>query len=114
MATKKPDPYTMTDREIELQIARDNLARYGSTLGPAAVAPIEVHRVAGTSSRKARQFDPSWNDIKKKCPHCGKTKIVATDFGVTIRRGIEAAQPWCRQCRANTDYRKLPRKNKVK
>ena len=34
-AKKKLDPSTMTDEQILIQIARDNLAKYGTTIPPA-------------------------------------------------------------------------------
>ena len=50
----------------------------------------------------------------KECPHCGKVKNVGRDFGIRYSRGIPGPHSWCRQCRANTNYRALPRKYRVK
>lgn len=144
MGSKKiesaPDPATMTDDELiafhaaeKARFAaelRANLARYGSTLGPgAASAPaapppeksgvvpnrgktvkFEIARVNG----KALEMNPKWKDVRKTCPHCGKTKNVAQDFGVVARRDWEYAMSWCRDCRGKADYRKAPRKYKTK
>lgn len=129
------DPYEMTDDEIRLQMARDNLAKYGTTIAPIstpmvaespelakaktsakrerkeAVAETEEQLFAGP--RKPKAISPKWFAMEKKCPHCGKTKNVAADFGVVIRRGLEQSAGWCKQCRSETDYRKLPRKYNV-
>lgn len=109
------DPYTMTDQEILIQIARDNLARYGSTIPPEGVvpqvAPSEIRRIA---PRARREIDPKWFKALKVCPHCGEEKNVGKDFGVVVRRGIEGPAGWCRACRSATNYRAKPRKNKTK
>jgi hypothetical protein len=55
-----------------------------------------------------------WTKIQAVCPHCGKTKFVLPDFGVRNDRvrKRESRQPWCKQCRATTNYYKKPRKYK--
>ncbi len=108
------------DREREIAEARANIEKYGTPLapiggaGPRKTAKVpEVRRMAGTRAKRPENwFDPKWNSMKRVCPHCKKEKVIGTDFGVTLRRGIEASQPWCKQCRAGTNYRKLERKNK--
>lgn len=122
------DPYEMTDEEIRLQIARDNMAKYGNTIGPAQAAPaapiVKVPRAKKAAAeeteeqlfaapRKAKAISAKWYALEKKCPHCDKTKNVAADFGVVIRRGLEQAAGWCKQCRSETDYRHRPRKYNV-
>jgi hypothetical protein len=41
------DPDEMTDEEIRLQVARDNLAKYGSTIPPDGTPPLVVVRDLG-------------------------------------------------------------------
>ena len=113
MATKPPDD--LTDDELRLLIARENLKRYGNPLGPETEAPpaaaAVVKRIA-PQGRKGKAFDKKWFSITKRCPKCGKTKNVGEEFGVVVRRGVEAAAGWCKQCRSSTNYRALARKNK--
>jgi len=126
MAAKKKteiDPQQMSDEEIRLRLELLARARGSST----AVEPIQAPRVAEgagaylvqvrATSGKSRgprvEPSPKWDGVKKKCPHCTKTKLVNPDFGVVIRRGIEGPASWCKACRAATNYRALPRKNKV-
>lgn len=128
------DPYEMTDAEVRLQIARDNLAKYGNTIGPELVpvappAPFakaprqkrerevtaeEAEEKLFAAPRKARAVSQKWFAVEKKCPHCEKTKKVMPDFGVVVRRGVEAPAGWCKQCRSQTDYRQRDRVYKVK
>lgn len=133
-----PDPATMTDDELiafhaaeKAKFAaelRANLTQYGTTLGPTAAPQpasksdskmvptrartlkFEVARVNG----KALEMNPKWKDVRKTCPHCGKTKNVAADFGILVRRDWEYAASWCRDCRGKTDYRKTERRYKTK
>lgn len=104
-ALRKRAP-SMTDEQVLIQIARENIARYGSALVP-------VQQVARVAPRAKRKIDPKWFLVEKKCPHCGKIKNVGREFGVIVRRGIEGAAGWCRKCRSETNYRAMPRKNKV-
>lgn len=112
------DPDELTDEELKLLIARENLKRYGNPLGPPPATEsrpaetAEVKRVAPRRKKGKATFDPKWFDVTKRCPHCGKTKNVGREFGVIIRRGVEAPSGWCRQCRSETNYRALERKNK--
>jgi hypothetical protein len=51
----------------------------------------------------------------KPCPHCSRPNLtVGSDFGTTIKRGVEVIQSWCRRCRAETNYNGRPRKNRTK
>ncbi len=101
------DPDTMSDEEIRLRIAL--LARARGA--PVATIASTVTRVP--KRKKAAAFDPKWFQILKTCPHCGKEKNVGKDFGVVIRRGVEGAASWCKQCRSESSasYYKSPRKN---
>ena len=56
---------------------------------------------------------PGWPDGVKRCPHC-KTMKFPSDFGTVMRRGIPNLHSWCSKCRATTNYRNLPRKNRTK
>lgn len=141
-ADSAPDPATMTDDELiafhaaeKARFAaelRANLARYGTTLGPAAptstaapvtqksdstVVPTRARTVKFEIARlngKALESNPKWKDVRKTCPHCGKTKNVVPDFGIVVRRDWEYAASWCRDCRGKTDYRKVERRYKTK
>lgn len=135
------DPSTMTDDELIAYHAaekarfaaslRENLAKFGTTLGPAATAPavplaqksdpamvparprsvkFEVMRLNG----RALESNPKWKDVRKTCPHCGKTKLVVPDFGIVVRRDWEYAMSWCRDCRGKTNYRKQERRYRTK
>lgn len=106
------DPLTATDEQIKLWIARENLVRFGTTFAPPEAKPSTVVRVASRAGKKL--VDPKWFNVTKVCPHCGEEKNVGRDFGVVIRRGIEGPSGWCRTCRATTDYRSRPRKNKTR
>lgn len=111
-AIRPPDPFTASDEEIRLWMARENLAKYGTTTAPTAPTTMAVTRIVG---RKAsRVIDPKWFTVRKVCPHCKKEKNVGQDFGVVVRRGIESAAGWCRQCRSGSDYRSKPRKNRTR
>lgn len=133
-----PDPATMTDDELiafhaaeKARFAaelRANLTRYGTTLGPTVAPPsnsasgvsvvpsraktvkFEIARLNG----KVLESNPKWKDVRKTCPHCGKTKSVIPDFGILVRRDWEYAASWCRDCRGKTDYRKEERRYKTK
>jgi hypothetical protein len=112
---KNPDE--LTDEELKLLIARENLKRYGNPLGPPEVSPAEtavvaVKRIAPKPRKGKAAFDQRWFSVTKKCPHCGKVKNVGKEFGVVIRRGVEAAAGWCKQCRSSTNYRAMARKNR--
>lgn len=96
------------ERERLVREARENLAKYGSTLPPVAGAPAPgIVRIA---PRAKRAIDPKWFRVEKTCPHCGETKNVGRDFGTVIRRGKEDAAGWCRACRSSTNYHAKPRK----
>lgn len=58
--------------------------------------------------------DPRWSHTWKFCPNCKENKLVIPEFGTRIKRGVEYAQPWCKKCRSETNYRALPRKNRTK
>jgi hypothetical protein len=109
------DPLTATDEQIRLQIARENLARYGSVYAP-PTPPTKVRRADPEAKPRgpqaARKLDPYWFTVEKKCPHCEKTKNVGRAFGVVNRRGVEGPAGWCRECRSTTNYRAQPRKAK--
>lgn len=78
---------------------------------PAAPAMAVAIRLPGKAKRRApRKPSPEWEGVKKKCPHCGKTKLVVPDFGVVIKRGVEQSHSWCKQCRSSTHYYNQPRK----
>lgn len=108
------DPYGMTDDEIRLQIARDNLAKYGSTIPPDGTPPIVVIvHVDGKRSRarpakrsKALKGDINWEEAEKVCPRCSKKKKIVPDFGIVTIRDVKRPQSWCRDCRINTSYYK--------
>lgn len=105
------DPYTCSDEEIRIQIARDNLARYGTTYAPANTVEPVLKRVA---PRAAAAIPAHWFKVVKVCPHCGLEKNVGRDFGIVVRRGVESAAGWCRKCRASTNYHSAPRKNRTR
>ena len=109
-------PAELTDDELRLLIARENLKRYGNPLGPETEAPpaaaAVVKRVAPRAPRGTKAFNKKWFSIMKRCPKCQKTKNVGEEFGVVVRRGVEAAAGWCKQCRSSTNYRAMARKNK--
>ena len=124
--TKAVDPASLSDEQILAQLAREkaerdalvreareNLAKYGTALPPPEVlaASAPVVRIAPRAKRK---IDPKWYSVEKTCPHCGKTKNVGKDFGIIVRRGVESATGWCRDCRSKTNYRAAPRKNRTK
>lgn len=105
MATKRGgnDGGDLTDDQIRILIARENLKRYGSVLPPEPTT-----RVLEPVARKV-----DWNKVEKRCPHCGITKNVGKEFGIVIRRGLESAAGWCRECRSTTNYYAAKRKNKT-
>lgn len=55
-----------------------------------------------------------WHKRIHKCPKCGHTGPVDTDFGTRVVRGIERLQSWCMKCRAGTSYYDKPRKNQTR
>ena len=87
----------MTDAEI-LQVlrARENLKKYGSLEAPSEGAA------------KEEQSDARYPETKK-CPSCGETKDVKTEFGLVTRRGVQYAAGWCKECRNKTNYKNRPR-----
>ncbi len=118
-AKKKLDPSTMTDEQILIQIARDNLAKYGTTIPPARTARTPVLAVVPPEPEVIRiaprvKIDAKWFKTLKTCPHCGVEKNVGKDFGIVIRRGLESAAGWCRECRNTTNYKDKPRRNRTK
>lgn len=53
--------------------------------------------------------EPKWSGIVKICPHCEEVKQVIDGFGITMHRGKQIAQGWCRDCRKSTNYQNKDR-----
>ncbi len=101
------DPEKMTDDQIRLRIARDNLAKYGSTIPPDGAPPLVVIIRKSRARRPSREPIPStpdWNTHLKTCPQCKRKGTVASDFGIVVKNGRERPQSWCRECRSETSY----------
>jgi len=104
--------------EALIRKARENLAKYGTTIAPMDLPAVgeappslagQIGRELATrGTRRPRDASPQFFGMKKKCPHCGKTKDVGKEFGTVIRNGLEHAASWCKQCRSGTNYRQNP------
>lgn len=107
-------------RAEEIRIARENLAKYGDVLPPldlpGVAAPAPSKAKPRGSAAGPRKHDPKWDTMKKKCAHCGKTKLVGPDFGVIHRGDKEYGYSWCKDCRSSTakDYRESKKSPKTK
>jgi hypothetical protein len=100
-------------RKVNEAEALRNIIRALVADGGSAEALIATARKAAPAQpRRKAKWDPKWKTERKVCPHCGETKVVDPDFGVRNVRGVERPQPWCRNCRATTNYHNLPRKNR--
>jgi hypothetical protein len=78
------DLRTMTKEELLLEQAKISLAKWGTLTPPDSVTIPQ---------------------LTKRCPHCGETKVVGTDFGVRIQtvNGKTKSQSWCNKCRSSND-----------
>jgi hypothetical protein len=93
MAKKKPSAI-----EKELATLRKEIA----ALKRSRVGEHPAKRVAADPGPE----EPDWEEVEKKCPHCGRKKMVIPDFGLKPpdRHGRRFAQSWCRECRSQTNY----------
>ncbi len=115
------DVAKLSDAELRLMIARDNLVKYGSTIAPDTVkselvsveptppTPPPRVRTRPTRAEKTKAPPTDWTKVVKVCPHCKEEKRAEPDFGVRPVRGIMRVQSWCNECRANTNYYNKPR-----
>lgn len=88
--------------------------------GKKAPEPRKPKKIAAEydPSRQARKpqtttledWEKTWKGKSKKCPKCGKTKDMVTEFGAKPQRGVYYVQSWCRTCRATMNYNNKPRK----
>lgn len=95
--------------DMMLALARQSLERYGSVLPP----PLESESDS-PKALAAESDETDWKEVQKTCPKCGRVKFVLPDFGVVNKRGVIRPQPWCKSCRATTNYHSVPRKNRTK
>lgn len=120
MPTRTDD---LSDEEIELKLEllkrqreRGTAPRVQVTLPAEPGAAPTVTRISAKVKRTKAEIEPRWFSTVKVCPHCDKEKNVGKDFGIVVNRGVQYANSWCSQCRAETSnsYRTSPRKNRSK
>lgn len=100
----------LSDEQIRIMLARENLIRYGSVTPPAMKAPAALSVVVAQPKEKEGPLpEPDWTKVVRTCPQCEKDKKVMPDFGVTSVRGKRQAQSWCKKCRGEKNYHALPR-----
>lgn len=113
------------ERERLIREARENLEKYGTALAPVTVpaagegGALTIHavpdRIVRLAPRAKKEIDPKWFKVTKVCPHCKEEKNVGRDFGIVVRRGLEHAAGWCKDCRSKTSgsyMRKAPPKKR--
>lgn len=124
--TRQKKASGLTAVEALLQLAREEAReseRHAPTPPPVAPKPRAGRRpragqVAGSPTERVVLSEDeetksiNWGKVIKTCPKCGRRGPVDPMFGTRPRRGVISPQSWCSHCRANTDYRRLPRKNR--
>jgi hypothetical protein len=104
----------MSDAELDRLIARENLVRYGSVVAP--VTGTRALQVVADPDEpdEAPPAETDWTKVTKPCPHCHEVKAIVPGFGLVPKRGVIKPQSWCKDCRAGTNYNKMPRTYKTR
>lgn len=95
------DVAKLSDYDVFMRLARESLARFGTTIPP-GFGSMEVPR------RASEGKETDWSKVFHTCPKCGKHSDVESAFGIRPTRAGPKRQSWCRECRATNNYHAKP------